>query len=101
MKNRVNGFLCVKKCFFFVRLQGNQQEPPNSTTWTVVEEKEKFFEVHFIHFEIVLSLFVSFSSSSRGFIGEVLTLNFPTTSLEFPQSTLSREDTRILKEQQE
>ena len=98
MKNRVNGF-CVKKCF-------DCGKPTQGTTkFDHVEPKEKFFDSCILSILSILSEFVAFClfSSHRGFIGgEVITLNFPTTSLkEFPQSTLSREDTRTLKEQQE
>ena len=84
MKNRVNGFL--KKMF---RLQETNL---GTTKFDHVEPKEKFFDCAFLSLLLLIEVF----------LWEVITLNFPTTSLkEFPQSTLSREDTRTLKEQQE
>lgn len=56
-----------------------------------MEEKEKFFDCAFYPFRIVLSLFVSFSSSSRFYIGEVIPLHFPITSLRVsPKHVITR-----------
>ena len=62
-----------KKCF-------DCRKPTGTTKFDHVEPKEKFFDCAFYPFWVNLSLFVSFPPH-RGFIGEVITLNFPTTSL--------------------
>jgi hypothetical protein len=81
MKNRVNGFLCEKN-----GLTGNQT---GTTKFDHVEEKEKCFDSAFYPFRIVLSLFVS--STSRFYIGEVIPLNFPITSLRVsPKHVITR-----------
>ena len=55
-----------------------------------MEEKEKFFDCAFYPFRIVLSLFVSFSSSSRFYIGEVIPF-YPITSLRVsPKHVITR-----------
>ena len=63
MKNRVNGFLCEKN-----GLTGNQT---GTTKFDHVEPKEKFFDCAFLSLFLLIEVF----------LWEVITLNFPTTSL--------------------
>ena len=64
-------------------------KPTGTTKFDHVEEKEKCFDSAFYPFRIVLSLFVS--STSRFYIGEVIPLNFPITSLRVsPKHVITR-----------
>ena len=82
MKNRVNGFLCEKNVWL--------ENQTGTTKFDHVEEKEKFFDA-FAFYPFSLSLFVSFSSSSRFYIGEVIPLHFPITSLRVsPKHVITR-----------